>query len=165
MKVAIPPATGYKYDLINAGNIQNTGWEIVLNATPIKSLKFSWDTNINWATNKNKVIELRKGLTSQDLSLGALPINIVAEVGGSYGDIYGTAYLRDDKGNKIIGADGIPVMDTERKKLGNALPKGTLGWSNTLNYKNWYFSFLIDMSYGGDIFMIMEDMLIQAIKK
>jgi TonB-linked outer membrane protein, SusC/RagA family len=153
LKVAIPPATGYKYDLINAGNIQNTGWEIVLNATPIKSLKFSWDTNINWATNKNKVIELRKGLTSQDLSLGALPINIVAEVGGSYGDIYGTAYLRDDKGNKIIGADGIPVMDTERKKLGNALPKGTLGWSNTLNYKNWYFSFLIDMSYGGDIFM------------
>ncbi|MDR1763134.1 MAG: SusC/RagA family TonB-linked outer membrane protein [Dysgonamonadaceae bacterium] len=153
LKVALPPATGYKYDLINAGNIQNTGWEAALNATPVKTRNLTWETTLNWSTNKNKVIELREGLTSQDLSLGALPISIVAEVGGSYGDIYGTAYLRDDNGNKIIDANGIPVMATERKKLGNAMPDGMLGWSNTFNYKNMYLSFLIDLNYGGSIFM------------
>lgn len=153
LKVSIPAATGYKYDLINAGNIQNTGWEVVFNATPVQSKSFSWDTNINWSTNKNKVIELREGLTSQDLSLGALPISIVAEVGGSYADMIGTAYARNSEGQIMIDDKGIPVMDTERKKLGNALPKGLLGWSNTFTYKNWSLNFLVDLSYGGDIFM------------
>jgi hypothetical protein len=153
LKVALPPATGYRYDLINAGNVQNSGIEVTLNTTPVIADEFKWESSINWAANKNKVIELREGLTRQDLSLGALPISIVAEVDGSYGDIYGTAYLRDDDGNKVIDANGIPVMDPERKKLGNTMPKGLFGWSNTVTYKNLSLSFLIDASYGGDVFM------------
>lgn len=153
LRVAIPPASGYSFDLINAGNIQNKGVELTLNTTPVKAGDFKWESTINWSVNRNEVIELRKGLTRQDLSLGALPVSIVAEVGGSYGDIYGTAYLRDADGNKVIDANGIPVTAPTRKKLGNAMPKGLLGWSNTINYKNLSLGFLIDMSYGGSIFV------------
>jgi len=153
LRISIPPATGYSFDLINAGNIQNSGVELALNTVPVKAGDFTWESSINWSMNKNKVIELREGLTRQDLSLGALPISIVAQVGGSYGDIYGTAYLRDEDGNKIIDVNGIPVVAPDRKKLGNAMPKGMLGWSNSLNYKSLSLGFLIDMTYGGSIFM------------
>ncbi len=153
LRVPIPPATGYSYDLINAGNIQNQGVEVILNTTPVKTGNLNWESSINWSMNRNKVIELREGLTRQDLSLGALPVSIVAEVGGSYGDIYGTAYLRDENGKKVIDANGIPVAAPARKKLGNAMPKGMFGWSNNLNYKNLSLSFLIDMTYGGSIYM------------
>jgi outer membrane receptor protein involved in Fe transport len=153
LKVAIPPATGFQFDLINAGNVQNSGVEVTLNTTPVIAGDFKWESSINWSMNRNKVIELREGLKRQDLSLGALPIAIVAEVGGSYGDIYGTAYLRDANGNKVIDANGIPVTDPERRKLGNTMPKGLFGWSNTFGYKNISLGFLIDATYGGDVYM------------
>jgi len=153
LRIAIPPATGYSFDLINAGNIQNSGVEVILNTTPVKSGEFTWESNLNWSMNKNKVVELQEGTNRQDLSLGALPVTIVAEVGGSYGDIWGTAYMRDTKGRIVVDANGIPVTDPDKKKLGNAMPKGLLGWSNNLNYKAFSLGFLIDASYGGSIFM------------
>jgi hypothetical protein len=61
--------------------------------------------------------------------------------------------LRDANGSKVIDANGIPVAAPDRKKLGNAMPKGMFGWSNTLSYKNINLSFLIDATYGGKIFM------------
>lgn len=153
LNVPVPPATGFQFDRINAGNVQNQGIEVALNATPVSVGEFTWESSVNWSANRNKIVELREGLNRQDLSLGALPVTIVAEVGGSYGDIYGTAYLRDGQGNKVIDANGIPVMAPDRKKLGNAMPKGLFGWSNTLTYKNFNLGFLIDMTYGGSIFM------------
>jgi TonB-linked SusC/RagA family outer membrane protein len=153
LKMRVPDATGFKYRRINAGNIQNSGWEITLNAVPVKTGELDWNTSVNWSANRNKVIELSKDVTRQDLSLGALPINIVVEEGGSYGDIYGTAYLRDENGKIMIADNGIPVAAPDRKKIGNAMPKGMLGWNNNFTYKNLYLNFLIDLTYGADIFM------------
>jgi outer membrane receptor protein involved in Fe transport len=156
LKIAIPPATGYLYDLVNAGNIQNQGWEVILNATPVKTRNFTWETLFNWSTNKNKIIELTKDtkrqLLSYDTGLDNI-MNIVAEEGGSYGDIYGTAYLRDDKGNIIIGQSGIPLAASERKLLGNNQPDGMFGWNNTLTFKNLTVGFLFDLNYGGSVYM------------
>jgi TonB-linked SusC/RagA family outer membrane protein len=154
LKIDVPSATGYKYKLINAGNIQNQGWEVALNATPVQSKSFTWETLLNWSSNKNKIIALTEESKRQLLSDGTgLPFKIVAEEGGSYGDIYGTAYARDDNGNIIIGTDGIPVQAAEEKLLGNSQPNGMLGWSNTFSYKNFSLNFLFDITYGGKIWM------------
>lgn len=153
LRLAIPPATGYSFDLVNAGNIQNAGVELTLNTVPVIAGDLKWESTINWSMNRNKVIELTEATSRQDLSLGALPVSIVVEEGGAYGDIYGTAYLRDDDGNLVIDASGIPVQAPDRKKLGNAMPKGMFGWSNTITYKNISLGFLIDATYGGRIFM------------
>ena len=153
VRLDIPPATGYSFDLVNAGDVQNSGIEVALNTTPVRSGDFTWESSINWSMNRNKIIELHDRSKRQILSLGATPVQIIAEEGGSYGQIYGVAYLRDANGNKIIDANGIPVADPDRKILGNAMPKGLLGWSNTMNYKNLTLGFLIDMTYGGDIYM------------
>jgi len=155
LRISVPAATGYSYQMINAGNIQNQGWEIAVNATPVKTGNFTWETLVNWSTNKNKIKELTKGTDRQILSDGAGVnfMQIVAEVGGSYGDMYGTGYERDAAGNIVIGENGIPISTTEMVKLGNNQPKWMLGWSNDFTYKNVSFGFLFDLNYGGNIFM------------
>ena len=80
-------------------------------------------------------------------------LKIVAHEGGAYGDIYGYAYQRDDKGNVIIGEDGVPLRTSDMELLGNNQPKWMMGWSNTLSYRNFVLSFMFDMRYGGDVYM------------
>jgi TonB-linked SusC/RagA family outer membrane protein len=156
LKTSVPAGTGYSYKLINAGNIENKGLEIALNATPVKtSTGFSWETLVNWAKNKNKIIELTEGTDRQILSdgTGVNFMQIVAEVGGTYGDMYGTAYERDANGTIVIGDNGLPIQAGAMQKLGNNQPSWMLGWWNNFSYKSFSFGFLFDLNYGGDIYM------------
>jgi TonB-linked SusC/RagA family outer membrane protein len=156
LKISVPAATGYQYKMINAGNIQNQGWEVALNATPIKTTSgFRWETLLNWSKNTNKIVKLTTDTKKQILSdgTGISNLQIVAEEGGSFGDIYGYAYERDANGNVVVGDDGLPIQASDMKLLGNNQPKWMLGWSNEFSYKNFTLGFLIDLNYGGDVFM------------
>jgi len=156
LKIAIPPATGYEYELVNAGNIRNQGWEVTLAATPLQYGQLRYETTLNWSTNRNKIVALTENTKRQLLSAGTgldNILNIVAEEGGSYGDIYGTAFLRDARGNVVIGASGVPIPAQERKKLGNNQPDGMFGWYNTLTFGGLSLAFLLDMNYGGEVWM------------
>lgn len=156
LKISVPAATGYSYKMINAGNIENQGWEIALNATPLKTNSgFTWETLVNWSKNKNKIIELTEGTDRQILSdgTGISFMQIVAEVGGSYGDMYGYGFERDAAGNMVIGENGIPIRTSDMIKLGNNQPEWMLGWSNTFTYKDFSFGFLFDLNFGGNVYM------------
>ncbi|KAA6323910.1 TonB-dependent receptor SusC, partial [termite gut metagenome] len=155
LKISVPAATGYQYKMVNAGNIQNQGWEIALNATPIQAGGFTWGTLLNWSQNKNKIVELTTDTKKQILSdgTGISLLQIVAEEGGAFGDIYGYAYERDANNNIVVDNDGLPIRANEMKLLGNNQPEWMLGWSNDFSYKNFSLSFLIDLNYGGDVFM------------
>ncbi|MDR2497112.1 MAG: SusC/RagA family TonB-linked outer membrane protein [Tannerellaceae bacterium] len=155
LKISVPPATGYRYKLINAGNIQNHGFEIALNATPVQTAgRFKWETLLNWSKNVNQIIALTDDTKRQVLSDGtSIPIQIVAEEGGAYGDMYGYAYERDAAGAIVVGDNGLPVRAAEMKKLGNNQPEWMLGWSNEFSYKNISLGFLVDMNYGGSVYM------------
>lgn len=99
-KIDVPSATGFKKKMINAGNIENKGVEIALTATPVITPSgFVWDTQLNWSKNNNKVVSLTDDTKEQILSDASVTfMKIVAHEGGSYGDIYGYGYLRDDAG-------------------------------------------------------------------
>ena len=155
IKIDVPSATGFKKKMINAGNIENKGVEIAVNATPvITDSGFQWDTQLNWSKNNNKVVSLTEDTKEQILSDKSVTfLKIVAHEGGAYGDIYGYAYQRDDKGNVIIGEDGVPLRTSDMELLGNNQPKWMMGWSNTLSYRNFVLSFMFDMRYGGDVYM------------
>jgi TonB-linked SusC/RagA family outer membrane protein len=156
LKISVPAATGYQYKMINAGNIQNQGWEVALNATPVKTASgFLWETFINWSKNSNKIIELTEDTKKQVLSdgTGISNLQIVAEEGGAFGDIYGYAYERDANGNVVVGDDGLPIQASDMKLLGNNQPEWMLGWSNEFSFKNFTLGFLIDLNYGGNVFM------------
>ena len=150
-------AVGYSSKKINAGNIQNSGWEVVLNAEPVRTRDFLWRSTLNFATNKNLIIDLAEGV--EEYSLGGYDkLKIVAHVGGEYGDIYGTKYARvedetsEHYGKLILNSDGLPTSDGSSQYLGNQNPVANLGWINTFNWKDLSVSFQIDARLGGKMF-------------
>lgn len=145
----------YAYRYVNAGNIENKGIEVTLGITPVMNDNFRWKTGFNFSTNKNKIKELHPDLPSflygdPDFS-SSYAMRLVK--GGSFGDIYGKAFKRDDNGRIVYGNDGIPevVGDGNTVKVGNCNPDFTLGWNNTFSYKGFSLYFLLDGRFGGDV--------------
>jgi len=154
IKIAVPPATGYQYNLVNAGNVENKGIELSLNANIVEQKDFTWDLVLNYSKNTNKIIELTDNTNIQVLSDPSVSfLKVVAEVGGLYGDILGYTYQRNDKGKILVDDNGIPLKSEKMSKLGNYQPKWMMGLSNNFSYKGVSLSFLIDARYGGKIYM------------
>ena len=155
LTLPISSTTGKSSRLINAGNIENKGVEFILTGTPVKTHDFEWNVTINYSKNKNKIIELHPELSTYELGSTSF-VKVVAREGGSYGDIIGYRYQRDEQGRKIVDSEGLPLleanMDTENP-IGNYLPKWTGSMTNVFTYKNLTFSFMLDLRVGGDIYM------------
>ncbi|HEY4788751.1 MAG TPA: SusC/RagA family TonB-linked outer membrane protein [Bacteroidales bacterium] len=149
LQLAAPTGSGYKTYFVNAGKIKNTGVEVTLTFVPVKSKNITWTSNINYALNRNKILKLDPTLKGQySNGLGGEGYDMTIVEGGSIGDIYVAGYKRDTKGNVIIDADTLPERNPN-VKIGSANPNYTLGWNNTITYKNFSFSFLIDGKFGG----------------
>lgn len=77
--------------------------------------------------------------------------------GGSIGDIYGKAFVRDDAGNIVYETEGdnkgLPLVegDGNTVKVGNANPVFMMGWDHTFSYKGFTLYFLLDWRYGGEV--------------
>jgi len=158
--IAASQASFYDNYAINAGNIQNQGVELLLTFDAIKSENFNWTTSLNYSHNKNKIIELSDNI--QEFSLTGEGRNNYAskfEVGGSFGDIYGIDFQRDDQDRIIVGDDGTPLKNSDYVKLGNANPLWQMGWRNNLNYKNFSLSFLIDGKFNYDVLSVTQSLL------
>lgn len=153
LKVDITPTTGYTQQLLNAGKINNKGLEIALGVTPIKNQDLDWNLGINFAMNRSKVKYLDEAGELENYTLGSDgTVQVVAAVGKTYGTIIGTAYQRDAQDNIIISASGLPQTDPTLHNLGHFTPDWNGGFTNTLKYKNWGLTFLIDASMGGSIY-------------
>ena len=157
MNIPLNNLSGYDNMKVNAGNIQNTGIEIMLNARPIETTQFSWDTQLNFSQNKSKIIELLPGKPGMQYALGGSDaLQVYAVAGGAYGEIWGTKYQRVEegefKGQLLLNESGLPQATSDKHKIGEQQPDFLLGWTNTFNYKNFTLSFLIDGRFGGDIF-------------
>lgn len=149
--VEISKSTGYNTRILNAGQITNKGIEITLSGTPLKLANgFSWDVSFNFARNRNKVVELAEGLTTYVLN-ERRGLTSEARVGQPYGTLYGYGFERTADGQLIL-QNGLPVLSTQQKILGNIQPDWTGGFSNTFSYKGISLSTLIDVRMGGDIY-------------
>ncbi|GAB3921458.1 SusC/RagA family TonB-linked outer membrane protein [Larkinella terrae] len=151
LSVNISQATGFNSKLLNAGKLQNKGIEVQLSATPVRSGAFQWDIGLNWARNRNKVVELADGLTTYTLGT-VRGMTIEARVGQPYGTFFGQGLLRDPNGNVVYDKSGYPQINPTRRILGNFTPKWIGGLQNTFTYKRLSLSTLIDVKSGGDIF-------------
>ncbi|MEN7550269.1 SusC/RagA family TonB-linked outer membrane protein [Rapidithrix thailandica] len=152
--IPIDPSSGYKKVLLNAGQINNTGLELTAGFSAIRTEKFQWKTNINWATNRGKVVELADGVENYIMADGIYHrVTVEARPGERLGDIYGRGYKRAPSG-EIIYEDGMPVLDTEIKKVGNAFPDWTGGLYNEFTYKGFRLGVLFDVRKGGDLYSL-----------
>ncbi len=156
------PSSGYNFRKINAGNIQNSGFEVMADARIFSNpTGFNWNISANFSANRNKIIDISTKDSVMLYPLGSYDdVSVVAKKGELYGDIYGSMYTRmlDTKspyyGQLILSGTGLPQRDGNRTnvKLGNQQPKALIGITNSFGYKGFTLAFLIDARIGGEIF-------------
>ena len=159
--IPLSSTTGYGSAILNAGTIENKGFEVQLNATPLKFESFKWDVNLNWSKNKSLVVELKNGI--ENLVLASLQggVSINATPGQPYGTIRGSDFIYADNGKPIINQTGSATRigtyqrtTSNNEVIGDINPDWKAGLNNSFTYKNINLSFLIDMQKGGDVFSL-----------
>ncbi|MDB5276213.1 SusC/RagA family TonB-linked outer membrane protein [Ferruginibacter paludis] len=153
-----PPESGIDSRLINAGNIQNKGVEILLSGVPVRTKHFEWTTTVNFTRNRNKIIALYPGTDSRDLDLAfGNDVRSVAKVGEDFGTIVSTyAYARDPQTNqKLLQQDGTywrsGAYGQGEKILGSAMEKYLVSNINEFRYKSFSLFIQVDAKVGGKI--------------
>ena len=168
LSLAVPAESGVSSRVVNAGNVQNSGVEILLSTTPLRKKNLEWNANFVFSKNKNKIIELLPGVTSMDLDLAfGADVQSVARVGAEYGTVqtgYAYAYYqkKDAGGNNVSHpSNGQKLIKTNAaywrsqdigqgsKQLGTMMEKFLLSTVNSLRYKDFTFGFQVDSKIGG----------------
>jgi hypothetical protein len=154
LNVPLSGTTGYNYSYMNAGEMKTYGFEVVVGLQPVRSSNWQWDAVFNFTLIRNEVTKLAPGLNG--LPLGAGTAYVAAYAGYAYQSFFAYDWQRDEDGNVIINDDpesanyGFPMGNYDTLVyLGHYHPDWTLGWNNTLTWKNLSFSFLLEFKKGG----------------
>jgi len=166
--VTVPPATGYSSYYINAGQVNNKGIEATVGYT-LKSGGFSWNPNVVFSLNRNKVAKLLKnfkdpytGATiNQDTLVTASSSGYQQRlvVGGTTSDIYVNGLLKNANGTLELNSNGLPIVSQYYTKVGSADPNYTVGINNKFAYKNFNLSFLVNARVGGTVVSATQALL------
>ncbi len=169
MNVDVSATSGYTAETLNAGQLTNTGLELLLRATPVKLANgFRWDMTVNWAKNNNKVDNLYGDLQTLVLG-GQWSLNIEARKGYPYGAMFANKTQTCDQGQIAAGActaaqkgmvmlnsQGLPEINNVRQVVGNYNPQWNGGIQNRFSYGPWDLSVLFDGQKGGNVFSVTE---------
>jgi TonB-linked SusC/RagA family outer membrane protein len=149
--VEISKASGYDKRILNAGKITNQGIEITLSTKILESMRgFKWDMSLNYSRNRNQVVELAEGLTTYTLQ-ERRGVTSIARVGEPYGSLFGIGFLHAPDGQRVF-MNGLPVVESTPRVIGNIQPNWLGGITNTFGFKNFVLTALIDAKIGGDIY-------------
>lgn len=154
---AVPsPPNLYTSTLANVGKMRNAGIEIMVRAIPIQTKDFEWNTTLTMQHNANKLVSLSNDLYQTENILWQQgvgdPVSQYThkvEVGKSFGEIYslkavgvsektGMFLIENPETGQV--AEFYQEMRNDRdnwyQRMGNGIPKLSMGWNNTLRYKN-----------------------------
>ncbi|WP_348814029.1 SusC/RagA family TonB-linked outer membrane protein [Flavobacterium maritimum] len=184
INVPIPLTSGYATVLQNIGGVENKGIEIGLITENLKTENFSWNSNLVFSANKNKVIEIGNGVNQffpvvpNGSLLQQQPVTV--KVGAPLGTFWGyktngifqtqeeinTQPKINSLANTKVGdrkyvdtnGDGI-ISAADKGNLGSSQPKfvGSLG--NTLSYNDFDLQFSFQGAYGGKVFNALNQQL------
>ena len=157
LSTSLPNYLGGTSYLINAGEVSNKGIDFTISADVFRTNDFEWTASLNGTYLKNKVVKL----TAQEPRLysGVMPgicddgTNIITE-GEAIGSFYGYRWagIDADGYDTYYKSDGSttrnPEPTTDRVVLGHSTPDFTLGWNNSLRYKNWNLNAFFNSSFG-----------------
>lgn len=158
-------SSGYSNFIAQTGNIMNQGVELALGYSDDWE-GFSYETNLTYTYNDNKIIELAHGIpdpitgTPVDvteikkgyLGPGNISPQVILREGGSMSDIY--------LSHRLVEEDGVLKMkETDLYKVGQLAPKGQIGWSNTFSYAGVSLGIVITARLGGLVYSATQGIL------
>jgi hypothetical protein len=147
------------FELQNIAAIKNKGFEasLMLNIGRYWE-KFNYRPTFLLSKNNATVVELTNNRSSIPIS-GFSTISSDLIVGEQTGTIVGSAFLRNTSGSIIIDNDGYPMVDSEKKIIGNITPDFNLSMDNNFTIGKFRFNFLIDYQKGGDVWIGTKNVL------
>ena len=161
----VDPSTGYSYMVTNFGKVRNSGIELLVNTTPIRTKNFRWDLGFNFAKNTNKVISMPESLDGgmvniNYFSAGNDAVYMRAVEGLPMGELftYLPQYTKD--GKMIVGASGQPLLTNEVQDTGkNVNPDWTGGITTSLSAYGFTLSAALDIRKGGYMFSRTKNLM------
>ena len=165
----LPEFTGYKQIYLQAGNVENRGWEASLGYNDKLKNGLAFSSTLTFSRNVNRIKEMVDGYHT-DLLDDPIQISevvkdggrIILRKGGSIHDIYANTFLKKDhQGYVEIKSDGTFELDNSGKPvyLGKTSPDFNMGWNNSLSYKGLGLSFLLNGRFGGVVTSSTEALL------
>lgn len=157
----------------NVGEITNKGIEISINAIPVQTKNFTWNTTVTLSHNKNTVNRLSndkfevgvftqgdpmvagvsaEGYTQRIIEGQPLGTFFTYEFAGFNDAGKATYYVRDENTGERTGETTEQPGYKDRTITGCAQPKLNFGWNNTFNYKNWNATVFFTGIFGNDIY-------------
>jgi TonB-linked SusC/RagA family outer membrane protein len=155
----VSTASGFSAVTINAGDLNNKGFEGIFTVTPVQRGRFEWQSSFNYSHNYETVRALANGLTNIPLgsqwvmSLDARAPDPKTGQVFPYGTLRGNDYLRDSVSGAIMVSQGLPVKAVNNN-MGNIQARWVGGFGNTIHYKSFTASALLDFHVGGKVFSI-----------
>jgi len=160
--VNVPVGSGASNIFLNGASIENKGMELALYAKIIQSKGgFNWNLDINYARNESMVQSIAEGFESLNVGGADFMRQFKLVAGRPWGEVYSRGFLREDAdgdgspdpdGAVIIQADGTPAVTPGLDvPVANFNPDWLGGIRNTLTWKGWSLSFLIDIRKGGSV--------------
>ena len=152
--------------MLNAGEMQNSGFEALVNVRAVDSKTVKWNTNVTFSTNKNKLVNLSNeqfNVTREFFDAGHTgePIQISTHrvaVGGPIGQffVYKSVGLDENGGWLVESQDGdiISMEDAtpeDRQYYGNGIPKFNVGWNNSVEIQNFDLSVNFRGAFGHQV--------------
>jgi TonB-linked SusC/RagA family outer membrane protein len=149
---ALAPSSGFTSAIVNAGEIENTGWEVGLSATPVKLANgFQWDFYAAFTRIRSNVIDAGQGTQIVYGSYGY--VSNVHREGSPFGQIFGLANARTRDGQLLIQeATGRPYSLPSSAIIGDPTPDFQLGFNNTFTWKGISLNALLDWKQGGQVY-------------
>lgn len=151
----VASSSGFSSAIVNAGEIENKGWEILLNLTPLKTAGgFEWNTTFNFTRIRTLVVDAGEG---DEIFIGGLTDSgggVVHRTGQPYGQIYGSKIARTPEGDRLINKDlGLTINLPTFEIIGDPNPDFQLGVINTFSFKGFSLNALVDWRQGGDMYL------------
>lgn len=160
LAMSIPSLTGYTSTYANVGKTSGWGIDLQINAVPVQTKDFTWNTTLTWSMDRNKIEELSNGRTEDvnmrwfvgeeigvyyDYVYDGIWKTSEAEEAAKYGRKPGQIKVKDRNQDDAIDATN------DRQIVGYVRPRWTGGWNNTFNYKNFELSCFIISRWGFDV--------------
>lgn len=151
MQMSIPSLTGYTSTMANVGKTEGWGIDLQLNAIPVKTRDFEWETSLSWSLDRNQIKALANGNTEDVNNRLFVGQEIRVFYDYVYDGIWKTSeateaakYNRKPGQIKIkdVTDDG-KIDANDRQIVGKVRPRWSGGWHNTFKYKDFELSFFM----------------------
>lgn len=152
-------SSGYGSKMLNAGDVENKGIELMINAIPYQNKDIRWNVGFTFSKNESKVLSLPEGLDEITLATGR-GCRLVVREGNKYATLEGRGFKRNDAGLIIVQSSGsfkgAPKYpgETDLIELGSPEPDWTGSFNTSVSYKGFTLGAQIDASIGGEVIAI-----------